>query len=402
MTRTNMIAAFVAVLAAGAYAQQPYTFVNLEPGGTAGSNALAATQDNVVYGYTTQPAEFFTRAARWSGDSMTHQDITPAGFNSAVVLGVQRGAGSEALALGSGDAIVVPPRREALVWHADGSAVVITPVGFNNAFVAGGSASGLAGHARPEGNMFNHAFFWTGPSADQAIDLHPAGYQETFATSGDGDTQVGYGRLVGQSQNHAYLWHGTAASAVDLTPTGITAGFALSIDGNQIGGYIKTAGLLRAVIWDAQTYEMTNLHYENHESSISFVSNGRQVGRRTNTLGIDQATLWIGTPESATDLNVFLPHNYINSVANWINDDGTRIVGAAFNTTTAQYEAVMWQAQEPMPGDTTGDGFVSVNDLLAVINAWGTCPAPGSCAADLNGDGIVNVDDLLIVINNWS
>jgi uncharacterized membrane protein len=285
------------------------------------------------------------------------------------------------------------------VWHADGTAVVITPVGFNNGFVTGGSTSGLAGYARPEGDMFNHAFFWTGPSAEQAIDLHPDGYQETFATSCDGDTQVGYGRPVGQGQNHAYLWHGTAESAVDLTPTGITAGFALSIDGNQIGGYIRTAALLRAVIWDAQTHEMTNLHSQSHESSIFFVSNGRQVGRRTNTLGRDFATLWTGTPESATDLSVFLPNSYINSVANWISNDGTRIVGAAFNTETAQYEAVMWEAPTPVPGDATGDGIVNVNDVLAVISGWGVCPT--NCPADLNGTGSVDVDDLLIVLNNW-
>jgi hypothetical protein len=52
-----------------------------------------------------------------------------------------------------------------------------------------------------------------------------------------------------------------------------------------------------------------------------------------------------------------------------------------------------------VPGDINGDGTVNVNDLLAVINAWGPCASP--CPADLNSDGAVNVDDLLIVINNW-
>jgi hypothetical protein len=58
------------------------------------------------------------------------------------------------------------------------------------------------------------------------------------------------------------------------------------------------------------------------------------------------------------------------------------------------------------PGDITGDGVVDVDDLLAVINAWGKCSAPpGKCAADIapeEGDGVVDVDDLLVVINNWS
>jgi hypothetical protein len=56
-------------------------------------------------------------------------------------------------------------------------------------------------------------------------------------------------------------------------------------------------------------------------------------------------------------------------------------------------------------GDITGDGQVNVNDLLAVINAWGPCPAPpATCPPDIappGGDGQVNVNDLLGVINAW-
>jgi len=64
-----------------------------------------------------------------------------------------------------------------------------------------------------------------------------------------------------------------------------------------------------------------------------------------------------------------------------------------------------------VPGDIAppgGNGVVNVDDLLAVINAWGNCPKqPTACPADIAppgppaGNGIVNVDDLLFVINNW-
>jgi hypothetical protein len=55
------------------------------------------------------------------------------------------------------------------------------------------------------------------------------------------------------------------------------------------------------------------------------------------------------------------------------------------------------------PGDVNIDGNVNVDDLLAVINAWGECPKPPhACPPDLNNTGDVNVDDLLDVINNWS
>lgn len=52
-----------------------------------------------------------------------------------------------------------------------------------------------------------------------------------------------------------------------------------------------------------------------------------------------------------------------------------------------------------------GNGVVNVDDLLAIINAWGPCPSGGgSCPADIapaGGNGTVNVDDLLAVINGW-
>ncbi|MCI0675544.1 MAG: hypothetical protein L0Y42_07190 [Phycisphaerales bacterium] len=67
-------------------------------------------------------------------------------------------------------------------------------------------------------------------------------------------------------------------------------------------------------------------------------------------------------------------------------------------------------AQPPSnPADLDGDGDVDVNDLLAVISAWGTCPTPPApCPADIapppasgGGDGLVNIADLLMLIANW-
>ncbi len=52
--------------------------------------------------------------------------------------------------------------------------------------------------------------------------------------------------------------------------------------------------------------------------------------------------------------------------------------------------------------DINADGCVNVTDLLAVIGAWGPCPAPPAwCPADVNSDGQVNVTDLLAVIGEW-
>lgn len=59
------------------------------------------------------------------------------------------------------------------------------------------------------------------------------------------------------------------------------------------------------------------------------------------------------------------------------------------------------------PTDIDNDNSVSINDLLAVINTWGSCPlpCPPRCAADISppatGDCAVNINDLLDVINSW-
>lgn len=60
----------------------------------------------------------------------------------------------------------------------------------------------------------------------------------------------------------------------------------------------------------------------------------------------------------------------------------------------------------PCIGDLNADNVIDVDDLLAVIGAWGQCPPfPGNCGADIapapNGDGAVNVNDLLAVIGAW-
>jgi hypothetical protein len=56
------------------------------------------------------------------------------------------------------------------------------------------------------------------------------------------------------------------------------------------------------------------------------------------------------------------------------------------------------------PADITGNGVVNIDDLLAVINAWGACANPNDCPADIappGGNDVVNIDDLLTVINAW-
>jgi hypothetical protein len=50
----------------------------------------------------------------------------------------------------------------------------------------------------------------------------------------------------------------------------------------------------------------------------------------------------------------------------------------------------------PCPADLNGDGNVDVNDLIDIIDQWGS-----SGRADLNGDSVVNAEDLLRVLAMW-
>ncbi len=57
------------------------------------------------------------------------------------------------------------------------------------------------------------------------------------------------------------------------------------------------------------------------------------------------------------------------------------------------------------PSDVTADGLVDVNDLLALLSAYGASFALGANGtpvdADISGDGVVGVDDLLALLGNF-
>jgi hypothetical protein len=55
-----------------------------------------------------------------------------------------------------------------------------------------------------------------------------------------------------------------------------------------------------------------------------------------------------------------------------------------------------------LSGDVNANGVVDVDDLLGIINGWGSCNAGQACPADLDGNDVVDVDDLLTTINGWS
>ncbi|UCD74514.1 MAG: S8 family serine peptidase [Phycisphaerales bacterium] len=52
----------------------------------------------------------------------------------------------------------------------------------------------------------------------------------------------------------------------------------------------------------------------------------------------------------------------------------------------------------PCPGDANEDDVVDIDDVFAVLGAWGPC---NDCPEDVNGDGVVDIDDIFDVLANW-
>jgi hypothetical protein len=48
--------------------------------------------------------------------------------------------------------------------------------------------------------------------------------------------------------------------------------------------------------------------------------------------------------------------------------------------------------------DVSDDGLVNIDDLFAVLSAWGPC---SDCPEDITSDGQVNIDDLFEVLGRW-
>ena len=50
------------------------------------------------------------------------------------------------------------------------------------------------------------------------------------------------------------------------------------------------------------------------------------------------------------------------------------------------------------PGDLNHDQTVNIDDLFAVLGAWGPCD---DCPEDMNLDGVVDIDDLFEILDHW-
>jgi hypothetical protein len=120
-----------------------------------------------------------------------------------------------------------------------------------------------------------------------------------------------------------------------------------------------------------------------HELTITWFLDGVTIVGQTEPT-IDLSTLAI--PSGPHTLAVIVQDETL-----WVRDEAAR---AALMTRSLSWNMDVVQ---PCLGDLDGNGTVAVNDLLAVIDAFGTSSPSG----DANGDGIVNTDDILVILSAW-
>jgi hypothetical protein len=98
---------------------------------------------------------------------------------------------------------------------------------------------------------------------------------------------------------------------------------------------------------------------------------------------------FVNHPDGWTTMvaSIVIPQNPPMETINvWWNDCSVWVDQVVIDTLCVPYDA-----------DINNDGVVDVQDLLALLAAWGD---PGG-AADINGDGVVDVQDLLILLASW-
>ncbi|MCH2133511.1 MAG: hypothetical protein MK116_07160 [Phycisphaerales bacterium] len=83
--------------------------------------------------------------------------------------------------------------------------------------------------------------------------------------------------------------------------------------------------------------------------------------------------------------------------AAWLGDTAV-ICASSDHGTEAGSDVLGFVETIPCPADVDGSGSVDVEDVLAVIGAWGSS-SPGN---DVDGDGIVDIDDLLLVLSSFN
>ncbi len=258
--------------------------------------------------------------------------------------------------------------------------------------------------------------------------------------------------VVGQPTGRLARWNGSSWQIVDGVHNGAIQALAVYNDGLIVAGLFNTqdpppfTSVADSIArWDGSSWQAlgTGMLFQRIDALAVFDGDLIAGGAFTNAGGVpaNHVARWDGTSWHSLGSGV---DGVVLSLTAY-SGSGELIAGGEFTTAsstavnhTARWDGTSWQPMNqglnatvralttfasdvvaggndsqlhaiwarwgPLcpQGDVNGDGVVNVDDLIAVILAWGPCPQPPTpCPADVDGSGAVDVDDLIAVILNW-
>lgn len=379
--------AIVSVFAPVAFAGTPaYTVVELGDLGGGQSFAYGLNDLNQVVGASTA-AGGETHAFLWDEGTMTD-------------LGTLGGPGSRAWAINNAGTIVgesLPTGQtgsanyRAFTYPAGGSMTALATLGGTWSVAYDINESGVICGLSYSNLQREKAVTWTGGAI---LDIAVAGGSTKQRSRAYGINDSGsaagweYTPLGGPNDAWKYVGGSWApiggqgqfqnAEAYDITNSGIVVGSSAPTSGGdwRAAIWFPANPTVPVILGSLPGFPLSELDDMNDD--------GIAVGRAYVTGSTGRAIIYDGT--ALHDLNDFLPEDFAGELvdAREINADGAIAATAQFG---GSFEAVLLvPVPDAILGDITHNGVVDVDDLLALINAWGPCPEKSACDADLNGN----------------
>jgi hypothetical protein len=379
--------------------------------------------------FTLSGAASASRIARWNETTDTWQALGTGANNTVYAMKAYNGQLYIGGAFTSVNGVSTGglARWNGTTWSSVGGFFIGTVYALevhNGNLIIGGLYPGLAGSPSIAGYNSVSGYFTLGSGG---IGPDGVGSVRSLRSSG-GNLYVGglFTAAGGIAAENLALWNGSAWAEVDGGVSGVASALASFHSELHAGGAFATVenGQLVSPGWGKyretgvpwiveQPLSATRPCRANFTAS-ALVADGYGVTKQWRRNGVP---LTNGPTGSGSNIIGAFGSLAVQNASN--ADEGAYdcVVSNACGSVTSV--AAMLTVEDPCPpciGDivTTGasEGVINIDDLLAVISAWGACPAfPGNCGADIApigsppnqplGDGVVNIDDLLTVISGW-